>query len=172
MDELKDFARTDKCDLNEPLDVNKAVVSSVAILKRQIEQHTDNFRVSLRDNLPAARGSGQRIEQVLINLIMNALDAIQGRGRGVTVSTASDDGGAQILVRVTDEGQGIPADILPRITEPFFTTKSGTGGTGLGLSISYSIIKEHGGTIEFDSKEGVGTTVTLRLPVYQKDGDA
>ena len=172
VDELKDFARTDKCDLNEPLDVNKAVVSSVAILKRQIEQHTDNFRVSLRDNLPAARGSGQRIEQVLINLIMNALDAIQGRGGGVTVSTASDDGGAQILVRVTDEGQGIPADILPRITEPFFTTKSGTGGTGLGLSISYSIIKEHGGTIEFDSKEGVGTTVTLRLPVYQKDGDA
>lgn len=168
VDEMKDFARTDSSDLDEPLDVNKAVASSVAILKREIERHTDNFRVALHEGLPPARGSGQRIEQVLINLIMNALDALQGRGKGVTVSSGSDDGGAQILVRVTDEGQGIPADLLPRITEPFFTTKSGTGGTGLGLSISYSIIKEHGGTIEFDSKEGIGTTVTMRLPAYQK----
>ncbi|MBI5236187.1 MAG: PAS domain S-box protein [Deltaproteobacteria bacterium] len=167
VDELKDFARDDRSDLDDPLDVNKAVLSSVAILKREIEQHTDNFHVALGEGLPSGRGSGQRIEQVLINLIMNALDALQGRDKGVTVRTSlyEGEGGAQILVRVTDEGQGIPADLLPRITEPFFTTKSGAGGTGLGLSISYSIIKEHGGTIEFDSKEGAGTTVTMRLPV-------
>lgn len=168
VDELKDFARTDNSGLDEPFDVNKAVASSVAILKRQIEEHTDNFRITLCENLPDARGSSQRIEQVLINLIMNALDALQGQGRGVTVSTGRGKDAAEIVVRVTDEGQGIPVDLLPRITEPFFTTKSGTGGTGLGLSISYSIIKEHGGTIEFDSKEGAGTTVTVRLPVYQK----
>jgi signal transduction histidine kinase len=99
-----------------------------------------------------------------INLISNALQALPDRGAGVSVATSFDRAAAHILVTIKDDGKGMNRKVLQRLTEPFFTTRSSEGGTGLGLYIAASIIKEHGGALEFDSKPGRGTTATIRLP--------
>ncbi|MBI5492757.1 MAG: PAS domain S-box protein [Deltaproteobacteria bacterium] len=162
VDNLKDFSRAGKAGVDGECDVNRAVMAASSILGNQISKYTDGFHVSCSDNIPVVKGNEQKIEQVIINLIINALHALPHRGRGVWVTTAS--AGKCVEVKVRDEGIGMSKEVLDRITEPFFTTKTDTGGTGLGLSISYTIIKEHGGALEFDSEPGRGTTVTIKLP--------
>ncbi len=165
VDNLKDFSRAGRAASDGDLDANRAVLAAVSILNTQIYNHTDRFEVSCGEGIPCVRGSEQKIEQVVINLILNALHALPERSRGVFVSTLHDREGRSVVITVADEGEGMAKDVLERVTEPFFTTKSDSGGTGLGLSISYSIVKEHKGTIEFDSAPGKGTRVTVRLPV-------
>lgn len=162
VDNLKDFSRMDKTGLEGEVDVNRSLMAASSILSNQINKYTDNFYVVCGENIPSVKGSAQKIEQVLINLIINALHALPEKNRGVWVYTSYDKETGTVIVKVKDEGVGMPKEVMERITEPFFTTKS--GGTGLGLSISYSIIKEHKGSLEFDSEPGRGTTVTLRLP--------
>jgi signal transduction histidine kinase len=103
-----------------------------------------------------------KINQVVLNLLANAIDAC-AEGGCVTVRTSRAD--AEVVIDVVDTGRGIPAEIRPRIFDPFFTTKPVGKGTGLGLSISYAIAQEHGGTIEVDSTPGQGARFTLRLPI-------
>lgn len=165
VDNLKDFSRTGRAAADGELDANRAVLAAVSILNTQINKHTDRFEVFCGEGIPCVRGSEQKIEQVVINLILNALHALPERSRGVSVSTLHDKEGRSVVITVADEGEGMTKDVLERITEPFFTTRSDSGGTGLGLSISYSIVKEHKGTLEFDSAPGKGTRVTVRLPV-------
>jgi PAS domain S-box-containing protein len=164
VDNLKDFVRPEKPGPKAVVDINKVVRASALILGNQIRKHTDNFHVHCEEGLPAVRGSSQQLEQVVINLIMNSLQALPDRGHGVKVSTGFDRESEIVTICVSDEGAGMPEDVLDRITEPFYTTKMDTGGTGLGLSISYSIIKEHRGTLEFDSEPGRGTTASIRFP--------
>ena len=102
--------------------------------------------------------------QVIVNLILNSCQALDGPTKGIFVSTAYDRERNSVLVQVHDEGVGIPPEHIPRLTDPFFTTKRDTGGTGLGLAISAEIIKDHGGTMLFDSPAGKGTTVKVILP--------
>jgi two-component system NtrC family sensor kinase len=104
-----------------------------------------------------------------MNVISNALDAIGAAG-SITIETRAEDRWFDIVVR--DDGVGIPASILPRGLEPFFTTKAVGEGTGLGLAISYGIMKSHGGALELDSVEGEGTSVRLRIPVDRVAGAA
>lgn len=165
VDNLKDFSRTGRAAADGELDANRAVLAAVSILNTQINKHTDRFDVSCGEGIPCVRGSEQKIEQVVINLILNALHALPERSRGVFVSTHHDKEGRSVVITVADEGEGMTKEVLERITEPFFTTRSDSGGTGLGLSISYSIVKEHKGALEFDSAPGKGTRVTVRLPV-------
>ena len=167
VDNLKDFSRTDKASPEGELDVNRAVLAAVSMLGSQIMKTTDRLKVDCAEGLPAVRGSSQKIEQVVINLVLNALNALTCRTEGVFVSTWQDTEAGQVVIEVTDEGAGMTREVLERITEPFFTTRSECGGTGLGLSISYSIVKEHGGTLEFDSAPGRGTTARLRLPALR-----
>ncbi|MBX3205253.1 MAG: GHKL domain-containing protein [Labilithrix sp.] len=101
------------------------------------------------------------MQQVLSNLVTNAVHAMPGGGV-VTLTTAED--GAHAIIRVSDEGDGIPADVLPRIFDPFFTTKDVGQGTGLGLSVVHGIVDDHGGSIEVETRTGRGTTFSLRLP--------
>jgi signal transduction histidine kinase len=115
--------------------------------------------------LPGVRGNAQRIEQVIVNLVLNACQALPDPSRAIRASTRFDPDRSAVLFAVEDEGIGIPPENLPRLTDPFFTTKRDSGGTGLGLSVSASIVKEHGGTLEFRSEPGQGATVTLALPV-------
>ncbi|MBE7413731.1 MAG: PAS domain S-box protein [Deltaproteobacteria bacterium] len=164
VDSLKDFSRPDKACFDGELDVNRAVLAAVSILSSQIMKHTDKFEVSTAEGLPAVRGSSQKIEQVLINLVINALHALPERARGVRVRTFHDKENGEVVIEVRDEGAGMSREVLERITEPFFTTREDAGGTGLGLSISYSIIREHGGSMDFESEPGKGTTVSIRLP--------
>jgi PAS domain S-box-containing protein len=162
--DLKDFSRPVKNGIHIDVDINKVVTGSVSIIGNQITKYTDNFNVSCQNNIPLTSGNPRQIGQVLINLVMNALQALENRKCGVWVLTFFNKDENCIVLQVKDEGTGISKDILERITEPFFTTKLDSGGTGLGLSISYAIIREHKGTMEFSSEPGKGTIVTVKLP--------
>ena len=162
---LRDFVRPRiSADLAH-VSINDVVKKAMTILSHQIKKHTNNFHIICGNNIPPLRGNSQQLEQVLMNLIMNSLQALSNRKQGVWVSTSFDKKTRMIVIQVRDEGSGMPEDTIGRIIEPFFTTKLKTGGTGLGLSISYNIIKEHNGLLEFRSEHGKGTTATVKLPV-------
>jgi len=163
--DLKDFSRPDKNGTHIDVNINKVVTGSMSIIGNQVTKYTDNFNVSCQDNLPLISGNSQQIGQVVINLIMNALQSLVNKICGVWVDTFFNKDENCIVLQVKDEGAGMSKEVLDRITEPFFTTKLESGGTGLGLSISYAIIGEHNGTMEFASEPGKGTTVTVKLPV-------
>jgi PAS domain S-box-containing protein len=168
---LRDFARYDRGDLYEKVDVNKAVRAACNILDSHIKKHTDNYYLSCRDDIPFIKGNSQQIEQVVVNLIMNSLQALTDRESCVIVSTYSDNRNDQVMIKVEDEGTGISELIMERITEPFFTTKIESGGTGLGLSISYAIIKDHKGSLEFTSEQNKRTVALIKLPACSDDGN-
>jgi PAS domain S-box-containing protein len=149
------------------VDVNAMIRSATDILWHHIRNHTDSFRMELAEGLPPARGSRQQFEQVVINLIMNALQALPDRSRGVTVETSCNDAAGTIAVTVRDEGKGMEREVIEHLTEPFFTTRIDEGGTGLGLYISSSILKEHGGSLLFESEPGKGTNAVMCLPVAE-----
>jgi PAS domain S-box-containing protein len=162
---LKGFARQ---ELNQPrreVDLNQVVRSAVSLMHHELIKFTDHFHLALAPEIPPIQGHGQQLGQVFINLLMNACQALPGKGSGIWLSTALDPEGAAVTVTVRDEGLGMQPQDLQHILEPFFTTKMESGGTGLGLSISDSIIKEHGGSLEFSSQAGQGTTFTVRLPI-------
>ena len=119
-------------------------------------------KLSLDDKLPRIKGNPGKLQQVFLNLFLNARDAMP-RGGWLTVATRLD--GGHVIAEIADTGSGIPSEQLARIYDPFFTTKSIGRGTGLGLSITYGIVREHDGTIHCDSAVGQGTRFTLALPV-------
>ena len=162
---LKDFARQDRGDLDQPVDINAVIQSAVLIVSNLIKKSTDRFSVEYGENLPKIRGNFQQLEQVIINLITNSCQALPNKERGIIVSTSFDRASKHIIVKVQDEGIGIPSENLKHILDPFFTTKRDSGGTGLGLSVSYSIVKNHSGDLNFTSESGKGTTAIIRLPV-------
>lgn len=164
---LKDFARQEKTRLDQKVDINKVIEASLTMLQNQIRKHTDRFQCILAENLPPVTGSFQQLEQVIVNLIMNALQSLPGRDSGVFISSSYVKSIDQIIIKVADEGEGMPADVQQAIFDPFFTTRLDSGGTGLGLSICFSIVKEHGGLIECESEPDRGSTFLVRLPVTQ-----
>jgi two-component system NtrC family sensor kinase len=122
----------------------------------------------LAPRLPAISASQSELQQVFLNLINNALDAMDKTGGTLTISARQEDG--QILISVSDNGPGIPKAILARIFDPFFTTKPVGSGTGLGLSICYGIIHKMGGTISVRSAVDAGTTFEIHIPEKADDG--
>jgi PAS domain S-box-containing protein len=167
VEDLRGFLRRDASDMNQSVDLNAVLRSATSLLSNMINKSTSHFSVNYGDNLPKLRGNSHRLEQVIINLIQNACQALPDIRRGISLSTAYDEKMSGIVVKVQDEGVGIPPEVLPHITDPFFTTKSKSGGIGLGLSISSRIVKEHGGTLAFSSEPGKGTTAEITLPVPQ-----
>lgn len=160
---MKQYARPVQQQNKERLSLNRVVEFAVSMLEREIRKRTEHFSVDLEADLPEILGFEEQLEQVLINLINNALQALPSPNAKVDVATSRQ--GSMIQVSVSDEGVGIPDAIRSRIFEPFYTTKQDRGGTGLGLYISYGIVKEHGGELQIDSLPGRGTTMTLRFPV-------
>ncbi len=165
VENLRNFSRPDKARLDGIVDVNNVVMTATSMLGNQIKKSTINYRIKCAEAVPSVKGSPQQIEQVIINLIMNALQSLPDKESGVWVYTSHNLKTQSVQIRVKDEGGGISGEILERVTEPFFTTKISEGGTGLGLSISYAIVMEHGGTLTIKSTEGKGTTATVRLPL-------
>ncbi len=163
VDSLKDFGRDDRTGREELADVNAVARLSVSILSHFISSSTRHFRLDLADGLPPVRGGARQLEQVVINLVQNALQALPDADHGVHVVTSLDEDGTNVVIQVTDEGCGIPEEIADRIMEPFYTTRLEQGGTGLGLSICSALVREHGGRIEFNSNPGAGTTFTVHL---------
>ena len=167
VESLKDFARQDTGDLNQQIDINKMIESAIVIAHNLIKKSTHCFSVEYGEKLPLVKGNYQQLEQVVINLLTNACQALVSMDNKITLSTTKKF--ENVIIKVFDEGTGIPKENLKRVFDPFFTTKRATGGTGLGLSISYNIIKDHNGELAFESKPGKGTTATVKLPV-SKDG--
>ncbi len=161
IDNLKDFARQDTAP-KAPVDLNAVILSAVSLIGNYIRKKTEDFHYYPGESLPPVEGNAQQIEQVIINLITNSLQALTDRRRGIRISTRFDN--EYVIIELKDEGCGMTEDVLKRLGEPFFTTKLDSGGTGLGLSISYSIVREHGGILEFESAPGIGTTAVLKLP--------
>lgn len=164
---LKDFARQDTGNIHDPIDINKLMRDAVAIIDHVIKNHCENFHLATGCDLPPAMGNTQQIEQVIINLLMNALQALPDKKRGIRVAAGVMEDREHIVITVKDEGIGMPPEVLERLTEPFFTTKSNCGGTGLGLSISASILRENQGKLSFASEPGTGTTATVMLRIFR-----
>jgi PAS domain S-box-containing protein len=162
---LRDFSADSPGKDASLFDVNTVVHNAVDLVAAYIRRATDRFTLELQPGLPRVPGSAQRLEQVFINLILNSCQSIHGRDKAVTVHSAMGHSGSTVQVVVADQGEGIPAEILPRVREAFFTTREATGGTGLGLYVSQAIVTAHGGTLEISSTPGLGTEATVTLPV-------
>jgi len=161
---LLKFARQEKVEFDS-VDLNQVAQDATAIVEHQLEMNKVRLERKLTDALPAIRGNANQIQQVLINLMINAQQAMEGSAGTVTVSTNAADG--QVQVVVSDDGPGIPEEIKAKIFDPFFTTKAVGKGTGLGLSVSYGIVKEHQGDIRVDSRLDAGTSFTLIFPASE-----
>lgn len=159
---LLTFSRTTPMNL-QPADLNQVLERSLRLVQHQLELTSIHVQPQLDPNLPLVQCDAAQIEQVLLALIMNAIDAMP-QGGNLWLSTSFDHEPGQVRILVRDDGSGIPPEILPRIFEPFLTTKETGRGVGLGLAISRSILERHSGTIEVQSELGRGTTFTLTLP--------
>jgi PAS domain S-box-containing protein len=165
VNDLKNYVRDDTADLTQSVDINEVLKSTVSLLSNMIKKSTSHFSIEYGENLPHLKGNFQRLEQVMINLVQNACQALPNSQKGIFISITFYKHKSHIEINVRDEGTGIPPETLNHITDPFFTTKHDSGGVGLGLSISSKIVEEHGGTLNFKSEIGAGTTVEITLPV-------
>jgi polar amino acid transport system substrate-binding protein len=164
VDDLKGFARREESDTLMLLDLNTTVQTAIRLVENTIRKSTDHFEAAYAQDLPKIRGNAQRIEQVIVNLVLNACQALRSSNEKIAIYTSYDAARGDVIFEIRDEGEGICRDDLSHLTDPFFTTKRERGGTGLGLSVSAGIVKEHGGFLEFASVEGQGATATLRIP--------
>jgi two-component system NtrC family sensor kinase len=162
IENLLKFARQEKAVM-EPVEVNAVVEDAVAIVNHQLEMHKVELEHHLTEGLPQIDGNANQLQQVLMNLILNAQQAMDGEPGKIRVFTHGGASGEVELV-VSDTGPGMTQDVREKLFEPFFTTKPGGKGTGLGLSVSYGIIKDHGGEISVDSEPGKGATFSIKLP--------
>jgi len=162
--DLKDFARQSPPELTDMLDINKEVKKAIGLLANLIKKSTRHFSVSYEPDVPLLKGNPQRIEQAIINLLVNACQALSDDTKGISVSTTYNSKSDCIVIEVRDEGEGMPPEVLERIKDPFFTTKRHSVGSGLGLAISDGIVQDHGGTMAFASTPGEGTTVKVSFP--------
>jgi C4-dicarboxylate-specific signal transduction histidine kinase len=152
----------------EPVAPAALVEETLRLLRHPLRLRGVTVTSELAEGLPSVLAHAGELQQVLVNLLLNAADAMEGREqRRVTVRAASADG--QVLLAVSDTGTGIPPELREKIFQPFFTTKKGRDGTGLGLSVSQRIVKDLGGEIRLESAVGEGATFTVVLPASPRE---
>ncbi|MCP4691618.1 MAG: two component system sensor protein [Desulfobacterales bacterium] len=166
--DLKDFARQDPGEMNDDVDLNATAGKAATLVANLIKKSTHHFTAEHEPGLPTFRGSAQRIEQVIINLLVNACHALPDNQRALGLITKFDADAGRVVLEVRDQGAGMAPGVLKRIKDPFFTTKRDDGGTGLGLSISDRIVRDHGGFLAFASTPGKGTTCRVSIPVERR----
>jgi signal transduction histidine kinase len=162
--ELKRFVRGGAKGTSESTDLNQVIRTVVDLSRHMIARATDRFELVLRTDIPEIFADRIGMEQVIMNLLHNACQSLPDRKRQVRISTRFDNAAKAVCIEVADQGVGISPDSLTRVTDPFFTTRGEKGGTGLGLSVSQRILRDHGGTMRFQSVVGQGTTVTVTIP--------
>ena len=165
---LLDFSRPSKPH-KKLAELSTTVDECLSLVEDRVIFHNIEVVRDYQEDLPAVVMDPAQMQQVFMNLIINAAEAMDGAGR-LTVATRFDAQRGVVQARFQDTGHGISEENMGRVFDPFFTTKEVGHGTGLGLSISFGIVKEHGGTITVDSEEGAGTTFTIELPVNASDG--
>ncbi len=165
---LRSFARESDIQ-HRPVQLCQVLENSLILLNEQLKNRNIRLEKKIDPQLPQVLGNSQQLEQVFINMLSNARDALDGREDPQIVIQvkvlAQDDGSQQVMICFIDNGAGIPSSYLEKIFDPFFSTKEEGKGTGLGLSISYGIIQDHQGEIHVSSTEGEGTTFEIILPV-------
>jgi two-component system NtrC family sensor kinase len=160
---LLDFARESSIQ-SAAIDPQRLVEETLRLATNQIKLAKVKVRGEIDENLPAINGDFQQLTQVLLNIVLNALDAMPGGGT-LTIGIRNPMGKDQVALEFKDTGTGMPEHVVCNVFDPFFTTKSGAKGTGLGLSVSLGIVRQHGGDILVESTPGAGTTFFVRLPV-------
>jgi two-component system, NtrC family, sensor kinase len=171
VENLRGFAQLDRSAI-AVIDVNLALDQSVGMLADSLAQQQVTIQRHY-EQLPPLECAAAHLNQVFLNLLLNALRAIEATGRDsgrILLATRSADG--EIVVEIADDGCGIPPDVLPKIFDPFFTTKPVGQGTGLGLSFGHGIIAEQGGRIKVESSVGVGTRFRIYLPIDRNENRA
>lgn len=168
VEDLKNFAKKDDGVQKELVDINAIITNNLTLTQKHIKKFA-RLEVSLSEALPPVYGNPTKLEQVLLNLIMNASEAINHSEGSIHISTSYNPIAQQIEMCIRDNGCGMSDDTIKNIFDPFFTTKRSSGGTGLGLSITYGIIKDHDGTIDVQSKPGEGTSFIIRLPAITRE---
>jgi len=154
-----------------PADLNRIVRNTLSLAQHKLKLSNVEVSTELCENLPAIPCDASQMQQVVLNLLLNAAEATQSKSeRHVAVGTSAAEGG--VVLTVSDNGEGIPQENLTKIFDPFFTTKSEGKGVGLGLAVSYGIIQAHGGEIEVKSKPGEGTAFSVFLPLEQPAGQS
>ena len=150
--------------LTERVNINTVLDESIDFLENEARYRNIDIQTNYAPDLPLTTTDQSQLQQVFLNIINNAIDAI-GKDGEITINTRMTKKNNEISVEISDNGPGMPKEVLQKIFDPFFTTKEVGKGTGLGLSISYSIIEKLGGRIMVASEEGQGTTFTIYLPV-------
>ncbi|MCJ7686931.1 MAG: ATP-binding protein, partial [Desulfobacteraceae bacterium] len=167
VEHLSEFSRQTKPEFKE-IDINQPVENALIITGQQLLNHNISIVRRLSQDLPKVIGDSNQLEQVFLNLISNARDAmaeITGPKELTILSYMSEyEGSPMVVVSVQDTGEGIPEENLNKVLEPFFSTKPVGKGTGLGLSLCFGIIEAHGGRLEIESQHGSGTEVKILLP--------
>jgi two-component system NtrC family sensor kinase len=169
VEDLLKFARSAQTRKSQ-VDVNMCLEEVIALLGHQLELDKISLETRLESNLTKVTADSEKLKQVFMNLLMNARQAISGKGR-ISVHTESDLGRGIIRIIFSDDGCGIPAEHIDKIFDPFFSTKPAGEGTGLGLSVSYGIVQDHNGRIEVVSLPGRGSSFVIELPI-STDGTA
>lgn len=170
IEELKNFYRKGQESEMSDFDINDAIHSALRLMKNTLGKKAVSLTLLLAENLPRLRGYLNRMEQVCINIVQNAMQALIEPLGSITIKSDYDRSKNSVCMEVIDTGTGIPEELIEHIIDPFFTTKRDSGGTGLGLSISNKIINDHKGRIVIKSREGEGTSVRVYIPVYDTGG--
>ncbi len=165
---LLDYTRESSPKLG-PVSLRDLAAASARLVRNEMSIHGATFQDEIPEGFPPILGDFTQLRQVLVNLLLNSVQAMPKGGR-ITVRASRLDA-ARACVEVADEGAGIPAEALPHVFDPFFTTKERGKGTGLGLSISYEIVKRHGGEMQIESEPGRGTTIHLCLPLAPENAE-
>jgi C4-dicarboxylate-specific signal transduction histidine kinase len=161
--ELRGFALDHDPGERRRMSLNDVITGSMRLPGKYIARATRHFTLALAEDEPLVAGNASRLEQIVVNLVLNACQALRNDQQAIRIETGT--GEQRAFVRVREEGRGIAADDLANIRTPFFTTKRAEGGTGVGLAVSDRIAGEQGGELTFDSEVGRGTTATLWLPL-------
>jgi len=162
--DLKNFSKQSNISEKSPLDVNQAVRNALRLAQTTLRTSGVRLELALTDDPPAVDGNLQSIEQIILNMIINGVQAIGGQPGSIKIETGYRSKDGHVFISIGDTGHGVSKEIADKIFLPFVTTKHNEGGTGLGLSVSYSLVKAHGGDIAFKSEPGRGTEFTVSFP--------
>ena len=168
--DLRNFAKKDDGTLTDNIDLNYIVKNNLTLTRKHVKKYAE-LEMILKEDIPTFKGNINKIEQVILNLVMNASESIEKSDGLIVIKTTYDENKKEVLLTIMDNGCGMDETTIKNIFDPFFTTKRNRGGTGLGLSISYGIIKDHNGYINVESKLGVGTTFTIHFPIKTYAGN-
>jgi signal transduction histidine kinase len=167
VENLLDFARARRATVMEQQDIISIVKESLKLIANQLRVNNIVLHQDIPDGIFYVKGNRSKLEQIFISVAINAIQAMKENGT-LTVAVQPNTSNRKVQININDTGPGIPQEHIKNIFEPFFTTKAVGKGTGLGLSVSHSLVKEHGGEIEVESKIGEGTTFTIILPLYEE----